>query len=610
MHLGIAELGHAEELAHVGRGDLFLVLCTLLHYAAGYLAAYVADFALQVAHAGFARVAANDLANCVVLEDDVLFAEASALALLLHEVLPCDLQLFLLCIALQPQNFHAVLQCSGNGVHHVCRGDEQHLREVVVHVEVVILERGVLLGVQHFQQCRSWIAAEVRGHFVDLIEQKDGVLGACALHVLDDLARQRSNVGAAMTADLGLIAHAAQGQAHELAARGLRNRHAQRRFAYARRPDEAEDRALRIFDQLAHGEELEDALLDLLKAVVIFVQHFLGEVDGARFLGTLLPRHGEQPVDVVAAHGGLGRHGWHGFELLQLLDRLVEHILGHACGLDLLAQFVELALFAAPQFLLDGLDLFVEVVLFLRPLHLPLYARLDVAVKVEFFDFDVEHIGNARQARRGIEDAEQFLLLLDADLQICRDGVRELGCLVHAHGGDDGLVVERLLQLYVLLKERGDALHQLLGGRCHFKIGLAGAHRGHEEAVAVVHFDGLGALHALDQHLDVAIGHLDALHNVADGADLVDFLGLGFVDRGVVLRGEKDLAVAVERFFQRTHAGLPAHHEGRHHVGEDHHVPDGHHGQLAGFGLFARRRHGHTLSNRRRKRAQGAEQVA
>ena len=398
-----------------------------------------------------------------------------------------------------------------------------------------------------------------------------------------------------MAANLGFVAHAAEREAHELAAGGLGDRHAERSFADARRSGEAENGALGILDELADGEKLEDALLDLFQAVVIFVEHLFGVVDGAGFLGSLLPRHGQQPVDVVAAHGGLGRHGRHGFELLELLDGLVEDFLGHAGGFDLLAQLVELALFAAAQFLLDGLDLFVEVVLFLRALHLALHARLDVAVEVELFDLDIEHVGDARQARGGIEDAEQFLLLLDAELQVGGDGVGELGGLVHAHGGDDGLVVERLLQLDVLLEEGGDALHELLDGRRHFELGLAGAHRGDKEAVAVVDLDGLGALHAFDQNLDIAVGHLDALHDVADGADLVDFLGLGLVDGGVVLGGEKDLAVAVERLFEGAHARLAAHHEGRHHVGEDHHVPDGHHGQLARLGLFAGCSHRDTL---------------
>ncbi len=352
---------------------------------------------------------------------------------------------------------------------HVGGGDEQDLRQVVVDVEVVILEGGVLLRIEDFEQGRGRIAAEVRRHLVDFVEQEDGVLGARALHVLDDLARQGADVGAAMAANLGFVAHATQRKADKLAAGGLGDGHAQRGFAHARRSGEAEDRALGVLDQLAHGEEFEDALLDFFEAVVVFVQDLLGVVDGAGFLGALLPRHGEQPVDVIAADGRLGGHGRHGFELLQLLDGLVEHFLGHAGGFDLLAQLVELALFAAAQLFLDGLDLLVEVVLFLRALHLPLDARLDVAVEVELFDFDVEHVGNARQARGGIEDAEQFLLFLDAELQVGGDDVGELGRLVHAHGGDDGFVVERLLQLDVLLEEGGDALHQLLERRASFR---------------------------------------------------------------------------------------------------------------------------------------------
>ncbi len=148
-------------------------------------------------------------------------------------------------------------------------------------------------------------------------------------------------------------------------------------------------------------------------------------------------------------------------------------------------------------------------------------------VEVKLLDLDIEYIGDAREARGGVEDGEQFLLLFDTDLQISSDGVGELGGLVHTHGGDDGFVVERLLQLDVLLEERSDALHQLFDGGGYLEVGFAGAHGGHEKAVAVCHVDGLCALYALDQYLDIAVRHFDALHDVADGADLEDLLALG-----------------------------------------------------------------------------------
>ncbi len=52
----------------------------------------------------------------------------------------------------------------------------------------------------------------------------------------------------------------------------------------------------------------------------------------------------------------------------------------------------------------------------------------------------------------------------------------------------------------------------------------------------------LAALNAFDQDLDVAVGQLQALHDVDDGADLVNLVGLGLVDAGVVLGGQEDLA--------------------------------------------------------------------
>src|SRR5205823_10805299 len=86
-------------------------------------------------------------------------------------------------------------------------------------------------------------------------------------------ARQRADVGAAVAADLGLVVHAAERDALELAPRGARDRLAERGLAHAGRADEAQDRALAVRVELAHREMLEDAALDLVQAEVILVEH-------------------------------------------------------------------------------------------------------------------------------------------------------------------------------------------------------------------------------------------------------------------------------------------------------------------------------------------------
>ncbi len=154
------------------------------------LAADISELALKVAYAGFASVGADDLHDSLVGEDDILLAQAGGFALLLHQILLGNLELLSLGVAMQPQNLHAILQRAGDSVQHVRGGHEQDLRQVVFHVEVVILEAGVLLGVQHFQQSRCRIAAEVRGHLIHFVQHEHGIACAGFLHGLDDLPRQ------------------------------------------------------------------------------------------------------------------------------------------------------------------------------------------------------------------------------------------------------------------------------------------------------------------------------------------------------------------------------------------------------------------------------------
>jgi hypothetical protein len=116
------------------------------------------------------------------------------------------------------------------------------------------------------------IAAEIHAQLVDLVEQEQRVAGADLVQALQHLARHGADVGAAMAPDLGLVAHAAQRHAHVLAARGLGDRLTQRGLADAGRPDQAQDRRLELVDALLHRKVLEDAVLDLVEAVVVLVR--------------------------------------------------------------------------------------------------------------------------------------------------------------------------------------------------------------------------------------------------------------------------------------------------------------------------------------------------
>ena len=89
---------------------------------------------------------------------------------------------------------------------------------------------------------------------------------------MDDPARERADVGAAVAAKLGLVVHAAEGGAHERAAGGVRDRLAERGLADAGGAGEAEDGRPRLAGELEDGHGLEDPALDVVEAAVVLVE--------------------------------------------------------------------------------------------------------------------------------------------------------------------------------------------------------------------------------------------------------------------------------------------------------------------------------------------------
>src|SRR5580692_11863564 len=88
---GIAELDDAQEIVDVLGGDRDAVTLAFFYDAAGDFAADVADFAFQVADAGFASVGADQPGYRVVGETDIFVGQARGQSLLFDQELFCDL---------------------------------------------------------------------------------------------------------------------------------------------------------------------------------------------------------------------------------------------------------------------------------------------------------------------------------------------------------------------------------------------------------------------------------------------------------------------------------------------------------------------------------------
>ena len=149
-----------------------------------------------------------------------------------------DFNFLLLGIAVQPDNLHTVQQRPRH-IQRVGGRYEHHLGKVIVQIQIMVVKRRILLGIQHFQQRRTRVAAPIRTELVNLVQEKQRVGHAGFFDVLNNLARHCSDISAAVSADFRLVAHAAQRRAHELAPRRPGNRPPERGFAHARCPDQA-----------------------------------------------------------------------------------------------------------------------------------------------------------------------------------------------------------------------------------------------------------------------------------------------------------------------------------------------------------------------------------
>ena len=186
---------------------------------------------------------------------DLVLAERRPLALPRHQEVPRDRDLVVLGVAVEGHQLHPVQQRAGDLLDHVGGGDEEHVGQVQVELEVVVAEGVVLRGVEHLEQRGRRVAAVVGADLVDLVEEHHRVHRPGLLDRADDPAGQRADVGPAVAPDLGLVADAAEGDADELPAEGAGDGLAERGLADPRRSDQQDHGAA-----AAAADDLEAAL--------------------------------------------------------------------------------------------------------------------------------------------------------------------------------------------------------------------------------------------------------------------------------------------------------------------------------------------------------------
>ena len=190
-------------------------------------------------------------------------------------------------------------------------------------------------------------------------------------------------------------------------------------------------------------------------------------------------------------------------------------------------------------------------------------------------DLVLEDVVQAPQALQAVGRLEQVLLLVEGQVEMGGDDVRDPVGGVLPQGGDDGIEVGVLVELQVFLEERQDPLQELLGVRRPVLGLLEDLGQDLVVRVGAEVLDDPGPALALDDDLHVLLVGLDRPDDLRRHPHGIDVLGAGVVDRGVHLGREEDHLVLLGGLLQGLDGRGPAddeRHQGRR---EDDEVPEG-----------------------------------
>ncbi len=313
-----------------------------------------------------------------------------------EQVVAGDGDLLVLCVAVESDQLHPVEQRLGDHLRDVGRRDEEHVRQVELDLEVVVAERVVLRRVQHLEQRRCRVAAVVGAELVDLVEQDHRVHRLGLADGTDDPAGQRADIGAPVTADLRLIAYAAEGDPGELAAHRAGDRLAQRGLADSRRAGQ-------------RG-----------------IEHRAGARDVVGVVGARVPRHVQDGVQPGPDPARLWRCVRAALQFRRLAQRGLAHALRQVSVLDPGAVVVLLRSGGAVQgrqLLADRGELLAQQELALLLLHALADVVADGLGDVELGEVIAGPAHELLQPRRRVEGVQQLAALLDRQVARVASGV-------------------------------------------------------------------------------------------------------------------------------------------------------------------------------------------
>ena len=287
----------------------------------------------------------------------------------------------------------------------------------------------------------------------------------------------------------------------------------------------------------------------------------LGDVNilGSRGFG---PRKRDHPFQIGARDHVFRRSRSHLGQPLELAFALLERLGGHPGFFELLAKFVDfdLAVVGFSQFLVNRLELLAQQIFALALADLLLNLLLDLVAQLQNFEFLREFADERLKPSPDVRGLEQFLAKQRGKRrQIRRDEIGQTHRIVN--------VQRRGLQIVGKLRRtRHDVAEQLasiafqrhqLGVMRTNQIGLD-FHPGHKKWPEAQQLDDADPLQTLQEHHDVAIGHLHQFVDFRGGPHGVQVRGCRLLHARIVLRHDSEkLFITMQRIEQGKRSLAP-----------------------------------------------------
>ena len=466
-------------------------------------------------------------------------------------MLPGDVQLFLVGVAAQLDDLHAVEQRTGYGGRGVGSSNEHHAAQVHGQLDEMVAESPVLLTIQYLQQGRSRVAPHIAGQLVDLIQHQQRVHGTGAGQGLDNAAGHSADIRLAVAADIRLVPHAAQTQPGALAVHGLGHGQSHGGLAHTGRPHQAEYPALGVRVQLPHGDKLQNALLDLIQAVVVLIQYLSGLRHIRPLPGEFVPGQLQTHIQIVAYHRGLGAAEGLLAQALHLFCQLGMYLLRQVRRLYPGGVLLQFLVAVIPQLVLQYLHLLPQDHVLLYLGHTAAYLLLHFALQRDDVHLMGQDIVDDTQALIRVQLLQHPLAVLVPQGDILGDQVGQTaGITAIQHRGGE-VFADAVGQLAVFTEEHiGSAYQRLAAGR------MAGRHLGQQLGLGLQKRlflpQAVQPCPALTLRDDThrSVRGLDDLQNMTHRADGVQIL-LSRLRRGqVLLRHRQQPAVILHGVVQ------------------------------------------------------------